>query len=670
MRFDKLLLSEMRLIESKETQVKDNQGNLELAILDNENLHALGYTLKQESVFQLAKDYKANPNMEPLYKRVMGLEPAIEVDPMYPGFPQQVLEMDELEYRAHQAMHYMSTYGLENLFNIEVRTGWLPYDKNTFVEREEDVRVVDLKTLEYLTPADIDKVVIDRLIGRVQRLEPKELELAQLVVLRTNEVISEIPFKENIGKIYGDLLLASDLENTYKTFASLKNVVRHPGDVLDLVEYMVIANKYKHFKTSVKRGFVELICSFELPAIEENLASNRWSKAFKGKGGKARSINRNIALIDYLSFSRFATNQMDLDLISELKDGNLISWNQKLEQAYAEQNYDLVLRLLGQRPGVLFRQVNRLVKLGVDYKNIMKTLKDAAGELKTQSIVSALNNYVGVEEVNKVFLSTLVANLVSKDLDTFRDKKVYLDEKDVDFSRSKIEITDKFEGYISNGIAMRIPETAKFLRFFTYWNDKQRIDIDLHGMAVYEDGESSHIGWHGRYKDGSLVHSGDITHSDASEYIDMNLDSAREQKVEFVQFNINSYTQIPFKEIDTVFTGLMALSEMGAKVDLFDPKNVLFRHDLEYKAMAIDYGVVDIKNNVMYINGTPSQNYNDTNAVGKPTVKLSILTYVSLLILTQGGTIVSNKDEADLILGLAKSDEENYVSLLDENYFM
>lgn len=670
MRFDKLLLSEMRLIESKETQVKDNQGNLELAILDNENLHALGYTLKQESVFQLAKDYKANPNMEPLYKRVMGLEPAIEVNPMYPGFPQQVLEISELEYRVHQAMHYMSTYGLEHLFNVEVRKGCLPYDKDTFIEREKDVQVADLKTLEYLTPADIDKVVINRLIGRVQRLEPKELELAQLVVLRTKEIITEIPFKENIGKIYGDLLLSSDLENIYKTLASLKSVVRHPGDVLDLVEYMVITNKYKHFKTSVKRGIVELICSFELPAIEENLASNRWSKAFKGKGGRARSINRNIALIDYLSFSRFATNQMDLDLISELKDGNLISWNQKLEQAYAEQNYDLVLKLLGQRPGILFRQVNRLVKLGVDYKNIMKILKDAAGELKTQSIVSALNNYDGVEEVNKVFLSTLVANLISKDIDTFRDKKVYIDEKDVDFAKSKIEITDKFEGYITNGIAMRIPENAKFLRFFTYWNDKQRIDIDLHGMAVYENGESNHIGWHGGFRGASLVHSGDITHSNASEYIDMNLDEARKQNIEFVQFNINSYTQIPFKQIDTVFTGLMALSEMGAKADLFDPKNVLFRHDLEYKAMSIDYGVIDIKNNVMYINGTPSQSYNDTNTLGRPTVKLSILTYVSLLVLTQGGTLVSNKDEADLVLGLAKSDEENYVSLLDENYFM
>lgn len=670
MRFDKLLLSEMRLLESKETQVKTNQGNLEAAILDNENLKALGYVLTQESIFKLAKDYAANPNMEPLYKRVMQLEPAIEVNPMYPGFPLQVLEMDELEYRVHQAIHYMSTYGLENLFDVKVKEGWLPYDKTTFVERVEDIQVIELKTLEYLSARDIDDRIINGLIERVERLQPKELELAQLVVLRTDEIITEIPFKENIGKIYGDLLLTSELEDIYKTFDSLKNVVRHPGDVLDVVEYMVVANKYKHFKTSVKRGFVNLICSFELPAIEENFASNKWSKNFLGKKGKSRSINRNVALVDYLSFSRFSQDEMVMDLVAELKNGTLISWNQKVEQAYAEGNFDLALRLLSQRPGVLFRQVNRLVKLGVDHKVIMKTLKESAEELKTQSIVSALNNYKGVEEVDKVFLSTLVANLLSKDLEDFRGKAVFIDEKDVDFARSKIEVTDKFDGYITNGIAMRIPETAKFLRFFTYWNDEDRIDIDLHGNAVFKNGDTRHIGWHGGFREASLVHSGDITHSDATEYIDMDLDLAREQDIEFVQFNLNSYTGTHFNKIDTVFTGLMALSEMGMQADLFDPKNVLFRHDLEYKAMGVDYGVIDLVNNVMYIDGTVTQGYNDTNIEGRPVIKLSIMTYLNLLILTQGGNIVSDKDKADLVIGLAKSDEENYVSLLDKNFYM
>lgn len=668
MRFDKLLLSEMRLLESKEAN-KESQGNLTAAILDNENLKALGYALNYDSIIQLAKDYKANPDIQPLYKRVQSLEPAIEISPMYPGFPLQVLEMSELEYRVHQVLHYMSTYGIESALNVEVQEGWLPYDKDSFVERKEDVQVADLKTLEYLPTIEIDERVI-QLMGRAERLQPKELELAQLTMLRTELPITEIPFKENIGKIYGDIMLTGSLEEIYKTLDSLYGLVKHPGDVLDLVEYMVVKNKYKHFKTSVKRGLVQMLESFPADSLEENLASNRWSKTFLGKKGKARAINKNIALIDYLSFNRFAISKDAIKIVHELKDGNLISWNQKLEQAYAEGNFNQVLNLLGQRPGIMFRQVNRLVKLGVDHKEIMKSLKASAGNLKTQSIVSALNNYDGVEEVDKVFLSTLVANLLSKDIEDFRGKSIYIDEKDVDFSKSKIEITDKFEGYITNGLAIRLPEKAKFLRFFTYWNDERRIDVDLHGVAIDDTGRANHIGWHGSRSGGALVHSGDITHSDATEYIDLDLEQAIEKGIKLVQFNINSYTGVPFINIDTVFTGIMALSEMGQEVDLFDPKNVMFRHELEYKAMSIDYGMIDIENNVMYIDGTPSDRHNDTNVNGVPKIKLDIMTYLGLLILTQGGKIVEARDEADLVIGLAKADEENYISLIDKNFYM
>jgi len=668
-RFHELLLSEMRILESNQKENKDSKGDIASALIDNENLKALGYQLADKDIVRLAKEYQSNPNMQPLYKRVMDLEPAITVSPMYPNFPKQVMEMDEIKYRTHQIMHYFSTYGLEDVLGIEIEEGWLPETVN-IESRIKDKQVADLKTIDYLSTVEIEQKIINDLIGRNERLQPKEIELAKTVLLKTDLIIDNVPFKDNIGAIYGDILLNGELEDRYKVFSALTDIIKHPGDVLDLTEYMVVKNKYKHFKTSVKRGLVSLFEQFSYGAIEENLASNRWSNRFLGKGGKPRSINRNIALIDYLSFNRFATSKDAMEIVNELKDGNLISWNQKLEQAYTEGDFKLVLNLLSQRPGIMFRQVNRLVKLGVDHKEIMKSLKASAGDLKTQTIISALNNYDGVEEVDKVFFSTLIANLLSKDMDDFRGKTIFIDEKDVDFSKSKIEITDKFEGYITNGLAIKIPENTKFLRFFTYWNDEKRIDVDLHGATVYKDGRRSHVGWNGRFRDDSLVHSGDITHSNATEYIDMDLEAAREEGIEFVQFNINSYTEIPFNNIDTVFTGLMALSKMRAEVDLFDPKNVLFRHDLEYKAMSIDYSVIDVVNNLMFINGTPSHTHNDENVKVAPVIKLSILVYLSLLILTQGGNIVDNKDDADLVLGLAKSDEDNYVSLIDKNFYM
>ena len=352
----------------------------------------------------------------------------------------------------------------------------------------------------------------------------------------------------------------------------------------------------------------------------------------------------------------------------------MLSWNQKLEKAYTEKKYDVVIELLSQRPGVMFRQINRLINLGVSESKISPNLKESAGSLKTQTIVSAINNYDGGNAVvDKLFLEALVSNLSNKDLkDTFFGKKVYIDEKEVNFSKSKLEITEKFEdgGYITNGMAIRIPEDAEYLRFFTYWDDRERIDIDLHGVAANSQGGTVHIGWHGAHKQQGLVHSGDITHSGAAEYIDLNLKEAEELDIIRVQFNINSYTRIPFNKIDTVFTGLMALSEMGEEVDLFNSKNVIFRHNLENKSMSVDYGIIDLENKLICISGKQSKTHNDTNMIEPNNLKLTIKTYIGALILTQGGTIVRNKKEADLVLGLAKADEENYVSLIDNNFFM
>ena len=653
--FHKLLLSELRVLESpnnSKKQISNFNKQLELALIDNENLKALGYQLTEEGIIKLAVDYKGNPNMKPLYKKVMELEPSIEVSPMYPNFPIEVLEMDELEYRTNQLLHYVLTYGAEELLGIEVKKGWLPKNSD-IMEREKDVQVVDLKTLDYLSPLAVDELVINDLIGKKERLLPRELELAKEVMLRTNLIIKEVPFKENIGMIFGDILLTGTLEERRKTFDTLKVVVKHPGDVLDLMEYMVVKNRYKHFKTNVKRGLVELIEQFPIETIEENLTSNRWSKTFRGKKGKPRTINRNVALIDYLSYNKFSKNADVKLLVNKLKNGKLLSWNQRLEREYAKENYEEVIRLLSQRPGMMFRQINRLVKLGVDVDKISSIMKENAGDLKTQTIVSAINNYKGEAVVDKVFLNTLVCNLKSKDLkETFENKKVYIDEKNVDFSRSKIEITDKFEegGYITNGMAIRVPEKAKFLRFFTYWNDDERIDIDLHGVAVESDGEISHVGWNADFRNGSLVHSGDITHSNAAEYIDLDIDNAKKGGVRKVQFNINSYTGVPFNKIETVFTGLMALSGMGQKTDLFDPKNVLFRHDLKNKSMSVDYGIIDLENNFIYIIGEKSDRHNDTNIDEVSNVKLNIKEYLNFLILSQGGEITDDKSESDLTL--------------------
>lgn len=670
---EKLLFTELRVIKGDNNDLKEaSRDGLELAFIDNENLNALGFTLKEEGIVKLAKDYTANPEKTPLYKLVKEFEPDISASPMYPNFPIQVLEMRELNYRIHQLIHYLTTYGIEEMLGVEVDQGWLP-ETEELMKRKEDNQIANLKTLDYLSPQEVYELVINNVIGKTERLLPNELEIAKAVVkVIDRPQIFEIPFKENIGAIYGETLLNGSLEDRYEALDELSGIMKHPGDVLDLVEHLVVLNNYKHFKTSLKRGLVELLESFSEASLEENLASNRWSNRFLGKKGKPRSINRNIALIDYLSFNRFSKNKKAQDLVNQLKDGQLLSWNQKLERAYESRDYSSVLNLLRQRPGVYFRQINRLHKLNVPANILKSDMKELAHELKTQSIVSALNNYTGSDKVKEIFREALISNLKSKEIEKLKGKKVFVEQSEVDLLNSKVEITDKFEegGYIQAGIAIKIPKDAKFVRFFTYWNDDRRIDIDLHAAYDRDPEYNGHIGWNGDYKADGLVHSGDITHSDAAEYLDINLEEAKQAGVTKVQFNINSYTGVRFKDIDEVFAGLMVLGEMGEKVKLYDQKNVLFRHDIKNNSMAVDYAFIDLEKGFIRILGKTSNIHNDRNLIENTDVNLSIGMYLSILLATQGCEAVTNREDADIVIGLSKSDEENYISLIDENFFM
>ena len=361
----KLLFTEMRVLVSENKGEKVNtvsQGSIELALVDQENVRALGYNLKNESVAKLAADYEANPNMTPLYKYIQEFTPEVKASPMYPNFPAQVKNMSELEFRVNQFLHYASTYGIESVFGVKVKAGFLP-KTNEIIERLEDKQLISLKTLDYMSEDEAVKFVIETLIGRKERLENRDLELAKIIVSMENRpAIQEIPFKENIVILFSEILLKGSLEEVYAAECELKNILKHPGDVLDLVEKTVVLNKYKHLRTTTKRTFVNLLENFSADSLEENLASNRWSSAFLGKSKKRRSRNRNIALIDYLSISRFARKQSTLEVVSSLKNGELMSWNQNLESVI-KQDVLKAAEIAKQRPGIYFRMVNRFAKL-------------------------------------------------------------------------------------------------------------------------------------------------------------------------------------------------------------------------------------------------------------------------------------------------------------------
>lgn len=142
---------------------------------------------------------------------------------MYPGFPKQVMEMDEAKYRFDQLLHYASTYGVEMFINstlellgdnqrIYVSEGWLPHrDTNGDVgdeasERPDDERGAQItaelsygKMLDvFLTEEELRSKAFDSFIT------PARLTRDVLIVVRdvataapSNVCLPRAGFREN-----------------------------------------------------------------------------------------------------------------------------------------------------------------------------------------------------------------------------------------------------------------------------------------------------------------------------------------------------------------------------------------------------------------------------------------------------------------------------------------
>ena len=252
-------------------------------------------------------------------------------------------------------------------------------------------------------------------------------------------------------------------------------------------------------------------------------------------------------------------------------------------------------------------------------------------------------------------------------------KKVFVKAEEFELSYSRLEGGKKSSegGYLPSGMAIRIPEEVKRLRFFVYWNDKNRVDVDLHAKAYDLEGESIDVGWDAHFNKSGIVHSGDITHSNAAEFIDINMDAPLRNAEASIHLY---YGKQSFGRIETCYVGMMAVKRFGEKVKLYDPKNCFFTHELRSGERRISYGYVDVKKRLLFFTGRapekvsrfamPKGMYRET----APT--LSLKRYLDLLVEAQGAAYADSAEEADLILTIGKPEEERAVSLVDRNFFL
>lgn len=657
--YDDLLFRELRMVavEESEDAVLVGEDSYALASKDilkaltlDENLKSLGYCFTPDSFPLLC-----HSNIDSLFEDIKGYVGDVKAEPMYKGFPNEVMEMDEGTFRFHQILHYMSTYGLEFFTGCEVRKGWLP--ESVDIKRDKaDTFKTELKQIEAISADDkYFKPALTILARKTRLTEAGKHLIAEAVKHLTFEQLQElqIPFKENVQALF-------DLGMQEKDLRLLITACKNPMDAFKCIREVLDDNGW-HLRTSQKRIIAKLLDNFDDRSFEENLIYSN---------SRREMVIRILDHIDYTTYSR---NDAHKNSVSLLKDKKLKSWMSKIEKliAQGESKQEDLLFALKKRPGMFLRMCIRLLRLGYDSKSIEDSLIEVSSELSTQTIVDLLNydfdaHTDSEERGHWVNFREMLRNALSKkflSLDTdFKGKKVYLDAQDYDIAHSMI-LKSEEGGYNRGGMAFKIPDEANKVRFFVYWNDKRRVDVDLHAMFTDMDENQHHVGWNGEYYNTDVITSGDITHSDAAEYIDFDLNNP---DLDFATAYVSLYFGAEsFADIDTCFAGLMGVKELGDDIRLYDPKACFISQDLKSNLRGLNYGVISIRDRyIRYMGNSDNESiYKSSTDV----IPFSLEEYLDLLFRAQDATVVEDKEDAEIEISIAKG---KGISLMDENFFI
>lgn len=541
MKYVKHLLSEMRIvvISKKEREISDE--SLVRAITLNENLKSLGFTFTPKALIEYFGNLTETEAKE-IWEGFKNLMPDTSAKPMYPDFPMQVMKINEAVFRLHQMIHYFTTYGIELLTGQEVSRGWLPNVSET-PKTVEDITLIEAKVLEPIAAEDMYREPFRRIMTKRERMTDKEIEIVNECIkhLRKIDLDVNVAFKENLTMVFS-AVMNSEISRADK-IRVLNSLCQHTGDVWKCFESYLSEKKW-HLKTSEKRTIVKLFESYPIEDFRSNLIITN------------RKADRVITMLEFLSYNRFSEKEGHRQAVADLRSGKLRSWQSKMHELIAGHD-NKAISYIGSRPGILLRNVNWLLKEGYKKELIADELRNHASELSMQTLVSVITEFSReddehdyAEDVLYVFKAALTAKMSCMAV-PFAGKKVFFDWKDILPENSVIGKSEE-GGYVRSGLAIKLPEAGRFLRFFTYWNDDQRIDIDLHAHFFDIEGWKHHVGWCGDYNDMGVVFSGDITHSNAAEFVDIDLENS---EIDYVDLSIHSYSRVPFSNIDTVYTG-------------------------------------------------------------------------------------------------------------------
>ena len=519
----------------------------------------------------------------------------VEYQPMYPGFPQQVMEEDDAVLYLNAVYHYLTVEVPEH--PAEIRPALLDKTELTVIElgNQAEFHMMIRQLIQAKTSiSGTDREDIDTAIANA---EPEELE----------ELLpSDIPFKENAAFVASCLLKhdKASINLIKRYFKTATDVLRlaaawSGGDV-SLAEPV----RFRKFKRPERRLLLGLLEQCH-PMTEDMLKfKDRWIR-----------LGEILHPSEYKS--RFPRSEEAFAVLRNNKP--YTTFNGSVELAFRYDQVWILIDLLMKRPGEFARRLDQLLRSTEHTEYVVLAFGEVADQVSTPVLLQVKSHFARRHEPSDLRIFFPKGNVAKafavpdhlpkvdpgacEDIVNLCDQvliqrfselpplgKTYVDQRlqhyHVPFSQRS---ASKALRTLVRGSRLPMGE-GDTIRFFSWWKEGMvngqptgRVDIDL--SAVMYNGNwqyVEHISYTNlRSSKYRAVHSGDIVSAPqgACEFIDLHIPSIVQYGGRYIVATLHSYTSQPYCELPECFTGWMMRKKPGSG-EIFEPATVANKIDV------------------------------------------------------------------------------------------
>lgn len=340
--------------------------NSRLALTLQANLESYGYgfsidMLKALSHYTEEQLVEFNAWFIPSLRSSLGANH--QYKPMYPNFPQQVFEATQSELILNAIMHYtgdmlgvriMPEYIKKERFPLNKQPQQVPFDfinhtteddclKVIGIASQEDVKKLFMSLMNSNTSlSDFDKECLETLFSYFHHNGQVEHLLKE----------SNISQKETIAFIGAIVLNHSlSIELIRPLFSTATDVLRLAAAFSDADLSLSINPKFVNIKRPMRKALLSLLETITQQGNKELILENMFQKrnVWVRLGEKLHSG-------EYSNAYPLA-HELFMQIRNEIKPTN---FNGKVDIAFSHQQFEQLIDLLKQRPGVFARSLNRL----------------------------------------------------------------------------------------------------------------------------------------------------------------------------------------------------------------------------------------------------------------------------------------------------------------------